>query len=61
MVPASPLDGSAAPAHDFHVGRHLTAVRLEQRLARRRGPALDELELEERRGLNDVLGARDVA
>ena len=47
--------------HDFHVGRHLAVVSLEQRLARRRGPALEELELEERGGLNDVLGPRHVA
>ena len=45
----SPLDAVGGAAHHFHVGRHLAVVRLEQRLARRRGPALDQLELEERR------------
>ncbi len=59
-MPDSPLDGSAAPRHDFHVRRHLAAVGLEQRLAVGGRPALDELELEERGGLDDVLRARDV-
>ena len=46
--------------HDLHVRRHDAASRLQQRLARRDRSLLDQLELEQPRGADDLLRAGDI-
>src|SRR4029079_11565713 len=54
------IAGRAARTGDnFHTRRHLTVD--QQRLARRRGALLDDLEIELAGGLDDPLRALDVA